>query len=335
MIGDTMATERFSLLSGYFEHYYQTHPPVLRFQATSPVQFEEWRLALRLKIWELLGVPPIDRVPLAAHVVAREEEEAYWREKITYTTAPGITAVGYLLTPKSATLPRPAVLCPHGHGVGKEATIQKGTSQDYAVRFAEHGFITFTPDHIGFGDRSELFDDDAGRGYRLTMLKFQLLGQTVMGWRVWDLMRALDLLAQRPEVQADRIGCVGLSLGGELTLYLAALDDRVKVALISGFLNTLHDTFYAVEHCNCGYVPGILKYAEMGDIAALIAPRPLLIESGKRDTLFPTKTAQEGFGIAQRAYALLGAVERIEMEIFDGGHAFSGRKAFDWFERWL
>lgn len=330
-----MTAHNFALLPSYFEQYYQTHPPELRFQATTAVEFESWRKALRAKIRELLGVPSLDRVLLNPQVLARDEEEVYWREKISYTTAPGITAVAYLLIPKSISLPRPAVLCPHGHGIGKEATIQKGTPQDYAVRLAERGYVTLSPDHIGFGERAEYVDGDSAKGYRLTMLKFQLLGQTILGWRVWDLQRALDLLATRPEVQAERLGCVGLSLGGELTLYLAGLDERIKVAVISGFLNTFHDTFYSVEHCNCGYVPGILKFAEMGDIAALIAPRPMLIESGRRDTGFPTAAALEGYALARRAYTLLGAEDRLDVEVFDGGHAFSGRKAFSWLDRWL
>ncbi|MBI3973357.1 MAG: hypothetical protein HY332_18965 [Chloroflexi bacterium] len=126
-----------------------------------------------------------------------------------------------------------------------------------------------------------------------------------------------------------------MDLGGEMTLYLEALDERVKAAVISGFLNTFRQTFFEVEHCNCGYVPGILKYAEMGDIAALIAPTPLPIEAGKRDTGFPLSGAQEGYSIARRAYELLGTPERCDIEVFDGGHAFSGRKAIPWLQRWL
>jgi len=120
-----------------------------------------------------------------------------------------------------------------------------------------------------------------------------------------------------------------------MTLYLAALDERIRVAVISGFLNTFRQTFFDREHCNCGYVPGILKYAEMGDIAALIAPRPLLVEAGKRDTGFPVSGALEGYGLARRAYTFLGADERCDLDVFDGGHAFGGRKALPWMARWL
>jgi dienelactone hydrolase len=327
---------QFLLEPDWFARYYAEHPPLLRFQATSRPAWEQWRTELRERLWDLLGTPEESlRVPLEPRVLEVQEEDAYRREKIVYQTAPGITAVAYLLIPKGVPLPRPAVLCPPGHGTGKEAVAQKGTTQDYGVRYAEAGFVTLAPEHIGFGERRQLDRGDAQKGYRLTNLKLQLLGQTIIGLRLWDLQRALDLLQARPEVLPDRIGCAGLSLGGEMTLYLAALDERVRAAVISGFLNTFRQTFFAVEHCNCGYVPGVLKYAEMGDIAALIAPVPLLVESGKRDPGFPLSGALEGYGIARRAYELLGVPERCDIEVFDGGHAFSGRKALPWMHRWL
>jgi dienelactone hydrolase len=320
----------------WFARYYADHPPLLRFQATTAAEWQEWREALRRRLWALLGdFDDADRVPLRPRVVEVQEEEAYRREKILYDTAPGVSAVAYLLIPRDVTLPAPAVLCPPGHGIGKEAVAQKGTTQDYGVRYAEAGLVTLAPEHLGFGERQQLYGGDPQKGYRLTNLKLQLLGKTAIGMRLWDLQRALDLLESRPEVIPNRIGCAGLSLGGEMTLYLAALDERVRAAVISGFLNTFRQTFFAIEHCNCGYVPGILKYAEMGDIAALIAPAPLLVEAGKRDTGFPLSGALEGYSIARQSYELLGLPEHCDIEVFDGGHAFSGRKAIPWMKRWL
>jgi dienelactone hydrolase len=327
---------RFRLEPDWFASYLEANPPRLRFRATTRADWETWRAALRARLWDLLGTPGDGaRVPLNAQTVEVHQEEAYRREKVLYDTAPGISAVAYLLVPRDATRPRPAVLCPPGHGAGKEVVAQKGTTQDYAVRLAEAGFVTLAPEHLGFGERQQLDRGDAQRGYRLTNLKLQLLGQTAIGLRLWDLQRALDLLQERPEVRPDAIGCCGLSLGGEMTLYLAALDERVRCAVISGFLNTFRQTFFAVEHCNCGYVPGVLKWAEMGDIAAAIAPTPLLVEAGKRDRGFPLAGALEGYATARRAYEVAGVPQRCEMEVFDGGHAFSGRKAIPWLQRWL
>ena len=333
--------ERFRLQPDWFARYVEAHPPRLRFQATTRDAWLTWRIALRDRLRELLGLSEDgvsaegERVALNPRVVEVQEEEAYRREKLVYDTAPGVTAVAYLLVPRGVALPRPAVLCPPGHGQGKEAVAQKGTTQDYGVRLAEAGFVTLAPEHIGFGERQQLDQGDAQKGYRLTNLKLQLLGQTIIGLRLRDLQRAIDLLQSRPEVLPDRIGCCGLSLGGEMTLYLSVLDDRIRCAVISGFLNTFRQTFFAVEHCNCGYVPGILRWAEMGDLAAAIAPTPLLVEAGKRDRGFPLAGALEGYAIARRAYEVAGVPERCDMEVFDGGHAFSGRQALPWLRRWL
>jgi dienelactone hydrolase len=338
---DAGGDERFRLQPDWFARYVEANPPRLRFRATTRDAWQTWRVALRERLRELLGLSADGvaeggaRVALNPRVVEVQEEEAYRREKLVYDTAPGITAVAYLLVPRGVALPRPAVLCPPGHGQGKEAVAQKGTTQDYGVRLAEAGFVTLAPEHIGFGERQKLDQGDAQKGYRLTNLKLQLLGQSIIGLRLWDLQRAIDLLQSRPEARQDRIGCCGLSLGGEMTLYLSVLDDRIRCAVISGFLNTFRQTFCAVEHCNCGYVPGILKWAEMGDIAAAIAPTPLLVEAGRRDRGFPLAGALEGYAIARRAYEVAGVPERCDLDVFAGGHAFSGRKAIPWLQRWL
>ncbi|MCL6507709.1 MAG: acetylxylan esterase, partial [Bryobacteraceae bacterium] len=146
--------------------------------------------------------------------------------------------------------------------------------------------------------------------------------------RVWDAMRAVDFLEGRPEVDPARIGCLGISGGGMITLFTAALDTRIKAALVSGYLNSFHDSIMSISHCEDNYIPGILKYAEMADIACLIAPRPLFIESGTEDNIFPVEATRAAVDQVRRAYELLGAPERLGCEIFEGKHEFSGRQGF-------
>ena len=94
--------------------------------------------------------------------------------------------------------------------------------------------------------------------------------------------------------------------------------------MISGFLNTFRQTFFDREHCNCGYVPGILNWAENYDVAGLIAPRPLFSEGGNRDPIFPVHATRESFAWVKKVYEVLGVPERAEQEIFDGEHEFHG-----------
>ena len=120
-----------------------------------------------------------------------------------------------------------------------------------------------------------------------------------------------------------------------VALFSAALDQRIACAVVSGYLNTFRDSIMAIDHCLCNYVPGILQYAEMADIAGLIAPRPLLIESGERDPIFPIAATRHALEELNRIYSVFGAPERLAADLFEGEHRWSGAKAYDWLGRWL
>ena len=324
----------------YLEKLYKTHKPRMRFQAKTQEEWRLWQKEFRQKIIELFGCFPSNKRPLNPHTLGKEEEEFYFKEKIVFESMPGIKVVGYLLIPKEVTFPRPALLCPPGHGRGKADGIEKGAYCDYGVRFAEEGYVTFVMDHIGFGeratsDRKDYSGDWREDEYSLIVNICHLFGMSIQGFRVYDLIRSLDYLETRDEVEKKRIGCIGLSLGGELTVYLAALDERVRVTIICGWLSTFKETILSSLHCTCAYVPGILKYGEMQDISGLIAPRPLLIQSGKKDRGFPTSGALKAYESTKRVYQFLETEERIAIETFDGGHAWSERKAFSWIKKWL
>jgi hypothetical protein len=136
-----------------------------------------------------------------------------------------------------------------------------------------------------------------------------LLGETMVAWRVYDVMRTLDWIETRDEIDSKRVGCMGISGGGTVTTFASALEPRIKAAMISGYLNTFRDSILSLSHCIDNYVPGILNWCEMYDVASLIAPRPLFAESGDKDGIFP-------FG--QGALA--------EHEVFDGEHSFWGKR---------
>src|SRR5256885_17106245 len=131
-----------------------------------------------------------------------------------------------------------------------------------------------------------------------------LLGETLIGWRVWDVMRTLDYIATRAELDASRVGCMGISGGGTATLFAAALEPRIRAELVSGYLNTFRDSIGSLAHCIDNYVPGILNWAEMHDIAGLIAPRPLFVESGDKANIFPIAASIESFTQVREIYAI-------------------------------
>jgi dienelactone hydrolase len=153
-----------------------------------------------------------------------------------------------------------------------------------------------------------------------------MLGETIVGWRVWDVIRAIDYIATRPELDASRVGCMGISGGGTATLFSAALEPRIRAAMVSGYLNTFRDSIGSLAHCVDNYVPGILNWAEMHDIAGLIAPRPLFVESGEKDNIFPIAASIESVKQVREIYAVFNQAERVEHEVFPGEHSFWGKR---------
>jgi len=162
-----------------------------------------------------------------------------------------------------------------------------------------------------------------------------LLGKILVGLRVWDAMRSIDYLMSRPEVDSSRIGCMGLSSGGTHTMFTAALDERIRVAVISGAFGTFKDTLLEAEECPCQYVPHLLRVADLPDIVSLIAPRPLLIEQGADDPHATLEVVRGAFGRVRRAYQVAGSEERVALDNFPGGHRFDGGQALPWLDDWL
>jgi dienelactone hydrolase len=157
----------------------------------------------------------------------------------------------------------------------------------------------------------------------------------MLGWRVWDVMRAIDWIETRRELDPARVGCLGCSGGGTCTLFAAALDTRIRAALVSSYLNTFRDSVMSLSHCIDNYVPGILNWAEQYDVAGLLAPRPLFAESGERDDIFPVAASRASFARVKKIYEVFGAADNAEQEIFDGPHGFWGKRGLPFLAKHL
>ncbi len=329
--------------------------PELAFPFDRPDEWTAWRGALRAKVIELVaGLPPASGQP-QAEVIESHEEDGYVRATIAIRSREGIEVPAYLLTPRGeigGSGQRRAVLCLHGHGRGKDDVVgDPGTGSegertanvahiaahnyDYARRFAQMGFVALAPEARGFGERAE----GSEQGCHVPGIVSLILGIPITGQRLRDDVSALDYLCALPGVDADRVACVGLSEGGKRTLYLSAVDERVKAAVISGYYSTLTGAIREWDRLNgwdiCNYVPGLLRYADYTDLAALIAPRPLLIENAMDDPLYDQQAVDEALTLTARAYAAHDAADRFDVDLFTGGHRWSGRKAFAWIDRWL
>jgi dienelactone hydrolase len=325
----------------YTRKLYESAPLQMTFRATSRKQAEAWQKKLRAKVTELLGGFPASRTPLAAETLEVREFPSYRREKFVFTSRPGLGVLGYLLTPKDAKPPYATMVCVPGHGrgvddivgiddKGQDRTDKDGYQHDFAIQVAEHGMAAVAIEPLGFGCRRDPRTKQKG-GLKASACQpvagaALLFGQTMIGWRVWDVMRTIDWIETRKELDAGRVGCMGISGGGTCTTFSAALEPRIKTAMISGYLNIFRDCILSLSHCIDNYVPGILNYAEMYDVAGLIAPRPLFVESGEKDDIFPIAASRESFARVKKVYDVFDASGVVEQETFDGPHSFWGVK---------
>ncbi|MCC7009711.1 MAG: acetylxylan esterase [Acidobacteria bacterium] len=315
-------------------------PRALRFQASTRLEAERWQAALRTKLVELLGGIPAGTVPLRAETLEVREFPRYRREKLVFDSAPGVSVVAYVLAPVGRPRPLATMICVPGHGrgvddivgideAGRDRSDKAGYQHDFAIQVVEAGMAAVAIEPMGFGARRDERNARRGLGQKAcdpTAGGALLVGQTLLGWRVRDVMRTLDLIAERPELDASRVGCMGISGGGTVTLFSAALEPRLGAAMVSGYLNTFRDSIGSLVHCADNYVPGILDWAEMHDVAGLIAPRPLFVESGTRDDIFPIAASTESVARVRDVYRVFGADAALDHEIFDGEHSFWGRR---------
>ena len=333
----------------YSVDLFDAAPRRLRFQAKTRVQADAWQKQLRTKVTELIGGLPATRTPLRPVTLETRTFPGYRRDKVLFDARPGVTVLAYVLVPEKVRRPAPVMICIPGHGRGvddivgiddrgRDRTDKAGYQHDFALQVVEAGLAAVAIEPLGFGCRR----DPANARQGLSRSACQpsaggalLMGQTMVGWRVWDVMRTIDYIATRSELDANRVGCMGISGGGTITVFASALEPRIKTALVSGYLNTFRDSVGSLSHCIDNYVPGILNWAEMYDIAGLIAPRPLFVESGERDNIFPVAASVASFGHVRDIYRMFGAESRIEHEVFPDEHAFWGRRGVPFLTRHL
>lgn len=332
----------------YLEKMYSGIVPEFRFEAETVESWRRWRESFRPQLAADLGGFPATPPALDAQVLEETPCDGYTRQRVAFTTFPGLVMPAYVLLPGERPAGKlPAVVACHGHGYGSREIVglakdgsvsaEPGYQRNFAIELVKRGFVVIAPELLGFGDRRMKAEYDRGEYSSCHSISTYLLqmGHTMAGHRVYEAKRAIDYLAAMDIVDANRIGMMGISGGGLVTTFAAALDDRVKAAVVSGYINTFKDSILGIHHCVDNYVPGLQRHAEMPDIACLIAPRPLLVEAGTEDPIFPIAATFEAYDRIGAAYRLLGAEEKLERDVFEGDHRISGAKAYDWLVREL
>jgi hypothetical protein len=333
--------------------------PSLPFPISQPKAHAAWRRKFSAALWREFGRLP-EKVAPQPRVLERQDCGDYTREKILLRVERFMWMPLWVLTPKQSPLRSkngklPALLAAHGHengqGGGKNNVIGETWGEpkreklirhynyDYGRQAVRRGYVVIAPDWRGFGERRDPADwIRANRdGCNVANLAVEYFGMHLLGLNVWDGIRALDYLVSRPEVDARRIGCIGLSFGGTMTTYLTAFDSRIKAACISGYVSTLANAMgpRCGNFCGSQAMPGLACYGDIPEVALLAAPRPLCLEIGLQENCFEASDMLKAARYVTRGYRALGVADRLVINKFPGPHRFDGRKTWDFFEKWL
>jgi hypothetical protein len=282
-----------------------------------------WQRQLRDELFGLLQLDDLrqgEEIPFETEILRREQRDTYTWQELSFQSTPSRRIEAVLTLPTGShqldegTIP--GVVCIHGHGgsrfeVHDPASIYKG----FAASLAGGGYATIAVD-VG---QHEVFEE----------------GRILMGERLWDLMRCVESLAALPQVDAAHLGCAGLSLGGEMAMWLGALDERIAAEVSAGFLTTMDQM--EQNHCMCWKFDGLRKLVDYADIYSLTAPRPLMCQNGLQEgeTQFYVPLARQALEEIEPIYRDLDSPGQLSLHVHDGGHEIDLLPLLSFFDRHL
>jgi dienelactone hydrolase len=299
-----------------------------------------WQAELRSKVAELLSYEEQPAVPLNVRSIWKREHPLGTIEKIVYTSEPYADVPAYVCLPAHTAPPYPFMICLQGHSTGMHVSIAVDREdeskpfavegdRDFALGCMARGFAALCIEQRSFGERREQVQAQvSSHGCHDAAMQALLVGKTLAGERVYDVERGINYLATRGDVDMRRIGVMGNSGGGTITIYAAALLSQLAYAMPSCSFCTYRDSIGSIYHCVDNYVPGILKYADMSDVLGLFAPRPVVVVAGRDDDIFPIAGVREAFEHLRSIYAACGAADRCRLVIGEGGHRFYASEAW-------
>lgn len=341
---------------------------------------QRWKKRARGKLLELLHYSPA-RCAADGETLERVDCGDYVREKVVYSVAPGVRVPAYVLVPKAGRRPLPAIVALHDHGGfylwGKEKIVELPGENPALAEFRRNyyggraianelvrqGYLVVVMDMFYWGERRMLLDADpadwrersatlsreriqafnsrAGQSEQLVGRTIYAAGFTWPGVMFWDDVRTVDYLLSRPDVDPKRIGCVGLSVGGLRSCFLAALDERIRAAVVVGWMASFPAQLKRHIRNTIGHtkvVPGLYQHLDYPDVASLAMPTPLMVINGSRDGLFDLDGVKASFEKLNGCYRKAGISERCATRLYDTPHEFNGamqEEAWEWLRRWM
>ena len=339
-----------------FEKMALEFKPEFAFTASESKGFSSWKKEALPKVLSTLGdsIPPVSLNPMK---IAEWEHDGLHKEKWLIDVQKNLSATFLIAFPQDLkeNEKRAAIQCAHGHGAfGKEPVMGndayaeirddiKKYNYDYGHRMAKAGFITYAIDWIGFGERHDTrkpnhhgqvpIDKDWCNFY---YLHATLMGTTPLAINIRHGIAATDFACTFKNVDSERVGIMGLSGGGVMSLWLTLSDKRIKATEIICYSDLF--AYFGVRDINyCGMqiTPGLYKYVDVPDLQGLIAPEPLLINLGANDACFKIDSAMACFHKLEKIYEAAGVREKLVLDLHPGPHAWGGNKSLEFFGKSL
>ena len=305
--------------------------------------YASWNKALSAQLTTLLGLDRLfqqARPELNIRRLWKKEHELGTIEKLIYTAEPGIDIPAYLCIPNHWQTRGPIFICLQGHSSGmhnsiavkfgeEDTPIEIKGDRDFGLGCMRRGIAALCVEQRAFGERedTERTESWASRCHNPT-LRALMLGRTLLGERVYDVDRSIDLLMELGGFDTNRLGVMGNSGGGTVALLSGALLDRITHVMPCCSFCSFAESIMAIDHCECNYIPGILDWAECAEIGGLVAPKPLVVINGKDDPIFPLEACKKEFARLQTIYNAAGAPNQCRHVIGDGAHRFYAKDAW-------
>lgn len=291
----------------------------------------EYRRNVDKKLRELLGLDLISANACKPEMVIEEDvmKDGYRRIRFVFFSEPETPVPCYLLIPDTGKEKYPVAITLQGHSTGFHNSIgvpKYDRDKSYLPRGAfglqavENGFIALCIEQRSMGERRPPKEADRAHNCCFQAHNAFMLGRTLIGERVWDISRAIDLLSNFEQCDLDKILITGNSGGGTASFYAACLDARIKACIPSCAFCPYDDSIMAMLHCGCNYIPSARRYFEMQDLACLIAPRKLAIVAGIADPIFPIEGVKRGFETVRAIYNAAGAPQNTSLTVTSKDH---------------
>ncbi len=286
--------------------------PSLSFDETR--DFKVWKKEIRDKFLELTGINNIQKnaCELKLEIEIEEQKDGYKQIRFVFESEKGAFVPCYLLIPDTGKEKYPVAITLQGHSTGfhnSVGIVKYEQDADYqprgqfAVQAVKNGFIALAIEQRGMGERRP---DKPGNMCEYEAHIALLLGRTILGERMWDVSKAIDVLSFFPQCDLDKILIMGNSGGGTMSYYAACYDERIKLSVPSCAFCTYKDSIMSVFHCSCNFIPRAYEWFEMQDLACLIAPRKLIVVTGQEDRIFPLDGVKTGYQVVESIFAKAG-----------------------------